>query len=267
MLSVLNYDYNSIGKSVKSYDKIAYKTILYGSCISLSIIVGKFRLGKNTIYSDILKLVIYQSVQVLPLIFTIAKQEISLNIIKSNSDFMHHVVQAFIKEHHVAADCTLGNGNDTLWLLQSGLQKIYAFDIQKEAIDISKSLINSVLPQRIGDVNFILDSHENIDRYLENVDIIIFNLGYLPGGDKSVTTVTSSSLTAISKALKMLNIDGICAITAYSGHSEGMKEKGAIMEYLSHLDSSIFHVTHLNLLNQHNCPPELIFITRKKLDL
>ena len=85
--------------------------------------------------------------------------------------------------------------------------------------------------------------------------------------DKSVTTVTSSSITAISKALKMLNVDGICAITVYSGHSEGMKEKGAIMEYLSHLDSSIFHVTHLNLLNQHNCPPELIFITRKKLDL
>ena len=109
---------------------------------------------------------------------------------------MHHVVQAFIKEHHVAVDCTLGNGNDTLWLLQSGLQKIYAFDIQKKAVDMSKSLINSVLPQRIGDINFILDSHENIDRYLENVDIIIFNLGYLPGGDKSVTTVTSSSLTA-----------------------------------------------------------------------
>ena len=231
MLSVLNYDYNSIGKSVKSYDKIAYKTILYGSYISLSIIVGKFRLGKNTIYSDILKLVIYQSVQLVPLIFTIAKQEISLNIIKSNSDFMHHVVQAFIKEHHVAVDCTLGNGNDTLWLLQSGLQKIYAFDIQKKAVDMSKSLINSVLPQRIGDVNFILDSHENIDRYVENVDIIIFNLGYLPGGDKSVTTVTSSSLTAISKALKMLNVDGICAITAYSGHSEGMKEKGAIYKH------------------------------------
>ena len=46
-----------------------------------------------------------------------------------------------------------------------------------------------------GTIDIICDSHINMSEYVnEPVSVIIFNLGYLPGGDRSITTCVSDTL-------------------------------------------------------------------------
>ena len=50
----------------------------------------------------------------------------------------------------------------------------------------------------------------------------------------------------------------------YWGHPQGKTEREAVLEYVSELDGSIYHVAYLSYPNQKNTPPELVLITRKK---
>ena len=57
----------------------------------------------------------------------------------------------------------------------------FGFDIQKEALDNTKSLLEE---SGIDNFKLILDSHENILNYVSSFKGVVFNLGYLPKGDK-----------------------------------------------------------------------------------
>ncbi len=97
----------------------------------------------------------------------------------------------------------------------------------------------------------------------EESSLIMFNLGYLPGGDKSITTRAESSLEAIKTGLSLLSRDGAVFIAMYSGHEEGAKEKAQLLDFARNLDSREFHVAYINMANQPNNPPELLVISRK----
>ena len=85
-----------------------------------------------------------------------------------------------------------------------------------------KSKDNINLP--LENISFIHDSHEHIDNYIQTkIDITIFNLGYLPGGDHKFTTKDDTTLKTIDKILNNLNINGYVAIVMYPGHEEGLK--------------------------------------------
>ena len=56
---------------------------------------------------------------------------------------------------------------------------------------------------------------------MTSFDLGVFNLGYLPQGDKSITTTTSTSLEAIKKAVKLM--DKALFVVCYIGHEEGEK--------------------------------------------
>ena len=116
--------------------------------------------------------------------------------------FSHEVLKDTIITGDHVIDATIGNGNDTLLLAQlvGPYGKVYGFDIQDEAIKTTedKLLLTGQRPQ----VQLINDGHENIDHYLEENELIsavTFNLGYLPKGDKSITTKPETTLTAIKK--------------------------------------------------------------------
>ena len=98
---------------------------------------------------------------------------------------------------------------------------------------------------------------------MASADIFRFNLGYLPGGDKSITTSTETTLDAIKAALEILNIDGVISITMYSGHEAGANEKARLLEFPKELDSHKYHVAYIGMHNQANNPPEILLITRK----
>lgn len=161
---------------------------------------------------------------------------------------------------NIAVDMTSGNGNDSKFILDKLKPKmLYAFDIQKEAMENTKNLIGSR-----SNFKFILDTHENIDKYIkEEIDLVIYNLGYLPGGDKNITTKTESTMESLKKVLTLLSHKGKVFITVYPGHEEGLAESNYLTEYLKNLDQKDFVVLKLSYQNQKNTPPYLYVLGKK----
>lgn len=97
----------------------------------------------------------------------------------------------------------------------------------------------------------------------EPVNVVVFNLGYLPGGDKSQTTKAQETVDAVSSALSILAKDGLVCITMYSGHDEGLREKKLLLSFASELDPHIYHVAYVDFINQKKQPPDILLITKK----
>ena len=135
------------------------------------------------------------------------------NIIQTTTELAIHMVSGYAKKGGVFADATCGNGHDTLRLAKMGPSKLYAFDIQPDAIENTRRLLISegFGPQlKDGTIELIRDSHENMRDHIGKsahtaapVDVIIFNLGYLPGGDKHITTGESSTRKAAEASLTL----------------------------------------------------------------
>ena len=96
------------------------------------------------------------------------------------------------------------------------------------------------------------------------IGLIVFNLGYLPGGDKQRATQTETTLAALQAALDKLTIGGLLSVTMYWGHEAGKIERAAVLRWAAALDRSTYHCVHTDMCNQPNCPPEILFVTRKK---
>lgn len=172
------------------------------------------------------------------------------------STIYQNIINGFIEKKLIAIDATLGNGYDTDFLSKV-FNKVYAFDVQKEAILNYKE-------KNIENVSLILDSHENFDKYIkENVDCIVYNLGYLPGSDKSITTKKESTLKSLESGLNLLKENGLMIIALYSGHEEGKKEKKAVLSYCENLSKKKFGVIYQQFLNRTNNPPSLVIIEKK----
>ena len=97
-------------------------------------------------------------------------------------------------------DATVGNGHDTLFLARlvgrEGL--VYGFDIQQVALERTAARLQEAgLQDR---VQLIHAGHEELKKYVPDfVQAVMFNLGYLPGADKSVTTLGHTTLRAIKQ--------------------------------------------------------------------
>ncbi|MDO5714465.1 MAG: class I SAM-dependent methyltransferase [Tissierellia bacterium] len=162
---------------------------------------------------------------------------------------------------YFAADLTLGNGGDSLRILDycKKIIKLYAFDIQESAILNSKKRIG-----KNNKIQYFQTGHENISTIIDTpLDFITMNLGYLPGGDKTITTRTKTTLMAIEQSLALLNHEGLMIITIYTGHDEGAKEKISILEKVKWIDQKIYTCRHQYFVNQKNQPPEVIIIEKR----
>lgn len=179
-------------------------------------------------------------------------------------DFVHVLIKHsyYGKESLNFVDATCGNGFDTLFLckLAGKTGHVTAFDIQHEAVERTKTLLSSNL--EFVNYKIILDSHEFINNHVTNtIDAAVFNLGYLPYSDKTITTKGDTTLRAIENLLQLLNNDGRIFITTYITHDTGDEIK-EIFNYLRSLDKTKYNVLHINLLNKENTPPELFIIEK-----
>ncbi len=180
----------------------------------------------------------------------------SRDLLNNANDFTSMLIKTYVKEHHICLDGTVGNGNDTMKILNAlnGTGKIYGFDIQEDAINHTESLIFD--RNYNTEVLLIKDSHEYVDRYIkERINFAIYNLGYLPGGDKNIKTNYTSTIISIKKVLDLLAPNGILLITVYLGHPGGMDEYTAINDYLETLEQKNYNVFKLKFINQKNNPP------------
>lgn len=179
-------------------------------------------------------------------------------------DFSHQLLENNIKRGDIVIDATAGNGHDTKYMAELVKKegRVYAFDIQKDAIiNTQKLLKEKNLNLRCKLIN---DSHSNLDNHIEEkVKAVIFNLGYLPGGNKNIITKAKSTIKALKISLKKLKKDGIVILVIYSGHPGGKEEKNKIIKYCSNLNHKIYNVFNYNFLNQPTPPPEIVAIKKR----
>jgi len=180
-------------------------------------------------------------------------------------EYSHFLLKENVSEGDLVIDATAGNGHDSKFLagLIGEKGKVYSFDIQKEAVNNTKELLKK---ENLSDrVEVILDSHANINKYVnQKVAAVIFNLGYLPGGNKEIITRSKSTITAVEESIKLLQKNGLIILVIYSGHQGGEKEKRAVLELTSALDYKEYNVLNYKFLNQPGPPPEIIAVKKRR---
>jgi len=157
----------------------------------------------------------------------------------------HDLWKKLLDSSDNAIDATCGNGKDSLFLastLSTGL--MFCYDIQKKAIENTHKLLKEHAVD-LNKITFINSSHETFSEIPNCVPIklITYNLGYLPGSDKSITTMKESTVNSIHKGLNLIVEGGALSITTYSGHLEGEKEQLEIFSLLDHLDKTQFVIS------------------------
>lgn len=172
-------------------------------------------------------------------------------------------VARVLREGDLAVDATAGKGRDTLFLArQVGPQgRVYAFDVQREALEKTAALLkgNGLLDR----VTLIDEGHERMaDHIAAPVAAVMFNLGYLPGGDPTVVTRPETTRCALKASLNLLRPGGAVTLVLYGGHTGGAGEKAAILDYCSNLEGSAYGVIQTRLLNRSGNPPELVVVEK-----
>lgn len=182
------------------------------------------------------------------------------------TEWCHEVIrtQAAVGGRYI--DATMGKGADTAFLcrLAGAEGHVYAFDIQKEAVEYTKERLEKEGVSQTAEL--ILDGHEHMDRYVEaeTVDLICFNFGYLPGGDHEIATRPETSIRGIEIGLSLLKPGGMMTLCIYSGGDTGFEEKDQILQYLEKLSPKEYTVILNQYFNRRNNPPMPVFIWKTK---
>lgn len=153
---------------------------------------------------------------------------------------VHQELRQHLKTGDVVIDATAGNGYDTTFLASVvGIEgKVFAFDIQDQAIDNTRQkLVALSLNQSVV---LIKACHslllQNIPAcYTGNIQCIIFNLGYLPGSDKSCITRAATTLQALEQSIELLADNGLLSIMLYPGHEGGQQESEKVLKWIDQL--------------------------------
>ena len=170
-------------------------------------------------------------------------------------DLQKHFILTHLREGDVAVDFTMGNGHDTEFLSKTvgPTGHVYAFDVQEQALaSTADRLRETGCPDNC---TLILDSHHNVKKYVDMpIKAGMFNLGYLPGSDKTVTTMRKTTLPAIEAAIELMDRDAIILVAVYPGHAEGEAEGKMVCEYLASLSRYKVCATQIKILNSPTSP-------------
>jgi len=180
-----------------------------------------------------------------------------------STELAHLLIRQHLQPGDSAVDATLGNGHDAVFLAQlvgeSG--RVWAFDPQPAAHAAAKAefAAQGVDP---GRVTFLEAGHETMAAHLTgSVQVIMFNLGYLPGGDKSYITRTPTTLAALQAAVGLLAPGGLLTVVAYPAHAGGDEEGEAVAAMLAELPTP-WKVYRYQSLNARRPAPYLLVAER-----
>ena len=176
----------------------------------------------------------------------------------------HRFLREHIREGAFCIDATAGRGGDTLLLagLVGETGHVLAFDIQEEAVQSTRARLEQAgLSHR---VQVLLESHHRMGHYAgqESVDGILFNFGFLPGGDHRIFTTPATSIPALEQGLRLLKVGGVMSLCIYYGGDTGFEERDALLNFLEGIDPGRFTVLLCRFANRVNCPPMAAFITK-----
>ncbi len=184
--------------------------------------------------------------------------------------YAHKLVLERLDAHSgYAIDATAGTGVDTLMLAKAAGRRgqVFSFDIQQDALDRTQERLDKEDQAKLASVQLILDSHATMSQYIPEaqhgkIQVIMFNLGYLPTGDLSIITEPESTLTALNSAFDLLAIRGILTIVLYPGHAGGAEEAEAVQAWASSLPVALAQSIIYRQLQRQDAP-YLIAIEKK----
>ena len=192
-----------------------------------------------------------------------------MRVDKSSSELRGAVALAhfFLRERvlpgDVVVDATCGSGRDTLLLAQlvGPAGRVWAFDLQAAAIAATRQLL--AREGQLIRVELVQTGHERLAEFVrEPLRAAVFNLGYLPGGDKGFVTEAKNSQAALNQAAGLLLPAGIITVCIYTGHPGGMEEAEAVEQWAVRLAPEHFNVWRNRQLNRPETAPYLVFIEK-----
>ncbi|WP_437192777.1 class I SAM-dependent methyltransferase [Planctomicrobium sp. SH527] len=149
----------------------------------------------------------------------------------------HQLVQHCLNEGDIAVDATMGNGHDTLFLakLVGATGRVFAIDLQQSACDATLKRLSD---DDVKNVTLFCGDHARMESLIPqnlhgHVCVVMFNLGYLPGGDKQVITKVDGTLAALDGSLALLKSGGVICVAAYRGHPGGAEEAIAVENWMN----------------------------------
>lgn len=176
----------------------------------------------------------------------------------------HKCARERVKPGDFCIDATAGRGQDTALLceLVGPTGRVLSFDIQEEAVQSTRDRLKERGLDGIGSV--IMDSHSHMDQYAEpdTVDCIVFNFGYLPGGNRQLFTVAETSVAAIMQGFSLLKTGGIMCLSLYYGGPNGYTERDAILDLVKTFDPKTCTVIVCDFANRKADSPFPIFIIK-----
>jgi hypothetical protein len=183
--------------------------------------------------------------------------------------YVHSLWKSFVNPGDAVLDATLGKGRDALLLASLSLQNqegsLWGLDVQPIAIETSAERLRQALtPSKFEQVHLRCQSHETFPPEIQpsSLRLIVYNLGYLPGGGRELITKASSTVTSLNCALPLLKPGGLITCTCYSGHPGGADEEQAVLAWATALSRSEWIVQHTCWINRPRGPTVLLIQKR-----
>lgn len=179
--------------------------------------------------------------------------------------FADSLAERAIKPGDTVIDATMGNGHDTVklaqWVGPEGL--VHAFDVQPQALqNTQERLQEHGLFERC---KLHLRGHQFMaEAVTETVSAVIFNLGYLPGQDKLITTEVTTTLLAIEQSLMLLKESGVLLIVVYPGHEQGRIEQEALDKWIKQVDTRLYRSLRYQFENTAAPAPYVLAVEKLK---
>ena len=175
----------------------------------------------------------------------------------------HFFLRERVGEGDRVADATCGNGRDTLLLarLVGPAGKVWAFDVQEEALAATRDLLAG--EGCLSRVELVAAGHERLAHFVgEPLRVALFNLGYLPGGEKAIVTRPETTRAALAAALDLLLPGGLLLVVIYTGHPGAREEEEAVISWGDGLDPRRFNVWTARQQNRSHAAPYLLVVEK-----
>lgn len=195
-------------------------------------------------------------------------QTINPSYLRSARHLASRAFQDVLRPGDRAVDATLGTGQDCVQLCrlvgEQGL--VYGFDVQQDALNRSRLRLEEEGVEK--QARLILAGHETMKQYVQpGVRLVAFNLGWLPGSDKTLTTLRQTTISAVHVALDLLAVNGLLVICCYPGHPEGLAEQEALLALAAQLPPKAYSVLWHQFINGGPGAPGCMMIEKLKEDI
>ena len=182
--------------------------------------------------------------------------------------FAKTLTRKVVRSGDVVVDATVGNGHDTSFLAEmvGDEGQVFGFDVQERAIAATRDRLKAAGYSKR--TTLFKRSHAELidalpERFIGEIKAVMFNLGYLPGADKSIITQKGSTLSGLRAALDVMSPGGLLTVVLYTGHPGGKEEAEAVEAWAISLDPKRYHAMAYRFLNQPNDPPWLISVEKR----